>query len=278
MRRYACSRTSLLAAVAILVLAAASPAAGQSAVFAGAVVRDTLGHGLSGALITILGTNRSDTSDARGEFKFTNLAAGKRGIVIRRVGFQPMVDTVDLIDGRDVEREYVMDPVPVSLDSVRVVATNESHLSPQMSQFEDDRKWSPGGHFLTEQQIAANEQRAMQDILVSMMPGLHVFRPLPKERPTMEYLSSGRGNCNGPVFQCGASECPVLLYVNGAVRTDPAFDKDPHDWEDFNTMRATEIEAVEYFAGAATIPQRYNMTGNSCGVLVLWTREGPRKP
>src|SRR6185312_6859294 len=127
-----------VAARLIALVAIPSALAAQSATFAGAVVRDTLEHGISGAHITLIGAGRSDTSDAKGEFKFTNLPAGKIAVMIRRVGFQPMVDSVDLVEGKTVEREYVMDAAPVQLDSMRVTAA--PHLTATMSEFESHMK------------------------------------------------------------------------------------------------------------------------------------------
>ena len=95
---------------------APSRAEAQSAVFAGAVVRDTLSHGISGATISIPALKRTDTSDAAGEFKFSGLPSGRYAILIRRIGFKPMVDTVILVNGTSVEREYLMDVNVAQLD------------------------------------------------------------------------------------------------------------------------------------------------------------------
>lgn len=261
-------------------LAAALPAAlsAQTATFAGAVVRDTLEHGISGARITLLGAGRSDTSDAKGEFKFTNLPAGKIAVMVRRVGFSPMVDTVDLVNGKSVEREYVMDAAPVTLDSMRVVAQRQEHFSAALSQFQEHLKagkTSGSGHFITEDILAKNDSRALQDVISSYVPGLSVYQPYPRDRPSVEYLSSGRGGCSGPVFSCGGSNrCPVQLYINGLLR----FPSAGGDVPDLTVIETNEIAGVEYYAGGAQTPLEYNSTSNGCGVLVLWLREQIRKP
>jgi hypothetical protein len=97
------------------------------------------------------------------------------------------------------------------------------------------------------------------------------YRPDPKNRPTLEYLSSGRGQCAGPAFSCsGASSCPVTLYVNGVLYYAASMGTDVPDMARFPT---NEIEAVEFYAGGAQVPQQYNATASACGVLVLWMRE-----
>jgi hypothetical protein len=244
-------------------------AAAQTATFAGAVVRDTLEHGLPDATITFSGVNRTATTDAKGEFKITGLPAGRHAIMIRHIGFSSMVDTVNLVDGTNPEREYVMDPAPTFLDSVRVNATKIApRLSATMSQFEDHRK-TGFGHFVTADVLRKNDTRKLNDVLTSMVPGLTTYRPYPQTAPTLEYLSSGRGACAGPVFYCPAvAACPVNLYVNGVV-----YYNGNGDIPDIARFPTDEIEAVEYYAGASQVPQQYNASGNGCGVLVLWMRE-----
>lgn len=273
---------SLRANVACVMIAAAAlpftAAAAQTATFAGAVVRDTLEHGISGARITLLGAGRSDTTDSKGEFKFTNLPAGKIAVMIRRVGFSPMVDSVDLINGQSVEREYVMDVAPVALDSVRVLAQRQEHLSATMSMFEEHRKagmTSGAGHFITEEILAKNDARRLQDVLTSFIPGLKVYRPFPKQLPMLEYLSSGRGGSGG--FHT-ANECPVTLYVDGLLRFNPANGTTMDQFYDINQISTADIAGVEYYAGGASLPLQYNGTTNGCGVLVLWQRQQVHQP
>ena len=42
---------------------------------------------------------------------------------------------------------------------------------------------------------------------------------------------------------------------------------------DMNAFEGREFEAIEYYAGPSQTPPELNMTGNGCGVLVLWTRQ-----
>lgn len=41
---------------------------------------------------------------------------------------------------------------------------------------------------------------------------------------------------------------------------------------DVNTLQASQVEAVEYYAGAAQTPARYAGLGAHRGVMVIWTR------
>ena len=246
------------------VMSAVRPVVGQTAVFAGAVVRDTLSHGLSGATVAIPALKRSDTTDAQGEFKMTGLAAGRYAAVIRRIGFKPIVDTVVLVSGQSVEREYVLDPTAVELDSVRVSATKDAFVSPRLAQFEEDRKYAIGGHFLTDSVLRKYEDREFQDVLTSFIPGVRSF----SVRPGAEYLSSGRGtNCR--LSGC-LPVCPVTLWIDGVKFYDRAIGG---EIPDFKLLQIRDFAGAEYYAGGASVPLKYGGTGGGCGVLVLWHRE-----
>ncbi|MEO6877545.1 MAG: carboxypeptidase regulatory-like domain-containing protein, partial [Gemmatimonadaceae bacterium] len=261
-----------LLAVCSLIAAPVANAVGQSATLAGAVVRDTLSHGLPGALVAIPQLNRSDTSDATGEFKLIGLPSGRYVATIRRLGFLAMVDTIELINGTSVEREYVMDPTPAFLDSVRVsVAREPERLSARMSEFEAHRKLGYG-RYVTEAELRKNDNRKLNDVLSARIPGLVTFRSSPRTQPSAEWLSSGRGACAGPAFSCGGgAPCPVTLYYNGVLAY--ASGLPGQDVPDMARYPTYDLEAVEYYSGGASLPEQYNATSSGCGVLVLWARE-----
>ena len=243
----------------------------QLATFAGAVVRDTLSHGISGALVLIPALDRSETTDAAGEFKFAGVPSGRYSVLVRHLGFVAMVDTVQLTTGQSTEREYVMDATPALLDSVHVTADRAPEtMSPRMSQFEEHRKLG-FGHFVTEDELRKNDSRKLNDVLTARIPSLSTYRPYPRTQPAVEWLSSGRGACAGPVLRCPPNApCPVTLYVNGVLYFGAGASGDVPDVTRFQT---NDVEAVEYYAGGATVPQQYNATGSGCGLLLLWLRE-----
>ncbi|HEY4216546.1 MAG TPA: carboxypeptidase-like regulatory domain-containing protein [Gemmatimonadaceae bacterium] len=252
---------------AALVLLPVFHAAAQTATLSGAVVRDTLSHALAGATVLIPDLNRTATSDANGEFKITGLSAGRHAVLIRHIGFNSLVDTVIFVAGQSADREYVLDPTPTTLDSVRVNAAREpAHLTAGMSQFEDHRKLGLG-HFVTEAELRMNDSRKLNDVLTAKIPGLSTYRPYPKTEPEVEYLSSGRGQSG----ISGSSFCPVTLYVNSVLYF--AAGMRGSQIPDIARFATADLEGVEYYAGGAQVPEQYNATQAGCGVLVLWMRE-----
>jgi hypothetical protein len=41
-------------------------------------------------------------------------------------------------------------------------------------------------------------------------------------------------------------------------------------------IQASQIEGVEIYTGMGQIPAQYNKTSGGCGVMLIWTRDGPR--
>jgi hypothetical protein len=261
-------------AAGCLVALLGSGAAAQSGIVGGTVYRDTLYHQLTAVEITIPALNRRTVSNYAGDFRFTAVPAGKYAVQFRHVGFAPLTDTVVVADNAPVDREYIMAVQAVTLDSVRVTAPGEKHRSPGLTEFTERLKNHNGGYFMDETVLRKNDSRRLQDLLPSLFPGLRVFRPVPKSRPTFETLSSGRGTCNGPAFSCGAAgECPVALYVDGHVVFNPGTEKDPNFFPDYTSYATMNFAGVEYYPGGASIPPQYNATTNTCGVLLLWSRD-----
>lgn len=259
--------TGLVRALALILLASASAVA-QRPNFFGTVARDTLEHMIGGAEIRIPALDRATLSNYMGQFRFSNLPAGKYAITIRYVGFQPYADSIIVADGKFVERDYVLVEIPVNLDTMRTRAGQRQWRSPALNAFEERRRSNVGGYFLADSVFRANEGQKLSDVL-GRLPGL---MKVPIGSRT--YLASGRsmGNDGGPVFMSRRAQnvwCFVTLYVDG-VKLYQAPDASPPD---YNLLPTTEYSAAEYYGGAASVPAQFNATGSSCGVLLLWTRE-----
>ncbi|HWP38668.1 MAG TPA: carboxypeptidase regulatory-like domain-containing protein [Gemmatimonadales bacterium] len=63
--------------------------------------------------------------------------------------------------------------------------------------------------------------------------------------------------------------CPPLIFIDG-VYAGSANDVDVDGYFD-----GTWLDAVEAYAGAATVPPEFNRLGADCGVIVLWSRWTP---
>lgn len=244
---------------------------GQTAMLFGVVVRDSAGHEIPGAQLLLPGLSRSTTANYLGEYKFERLPAGRLAVVVRHVGFAPLYDTLEVREGARIDREFMLSEQATQLDSVQVTAMVRTHISPGLTEFEERRK-AGFGHFITDEELRKNDDHALLDVLVGKLPGIKSF-PISKHQ-NIFYIASGRKCAAGPaLLNCkpGLSYCPVTLYVDGVITYDasgPA--PEPPDIRQFDTRN---YAAVEYYAGGATTPLKYNATSSGCGVLLLWSRE-----
>lgn len=253
-----------------LLFAAAAQA--QTATLLGMVFRDTLGHELGAAEVLLPDLNRAATANYLGEFKFDKLPPGRHAIIIRHIGFSPLFDTVDVADGKRFQREFVLTEQATTLETVRVSAPERKHLSPALQEFEERRK-AGFGYFIAEDELRKNDDRPLINVIVGNIPALSLFQSSSKGTIPVEYVSSGRKCGAGPaILGClgGVGKCPPTLYVDGVLTFDAM-----HGQEIPNLSRTSprEYAAIEFYAGGATTPARYNATASGCGVLLLWTRE-----
>jgi hypothetical protein len=247
-----------------LTLALALPvgAGAQTATLTGTVVRDSAGHEVREAQITLPELNRSATTNYRGEFRFDRLPPGRYVVVVRHIGFKPLIDTVALTNGANVDRELILTEAAVTLDSVRVTAPEKKYLSPGLQAFEERRRLGAGGHFITEDELRKSDSRTMTNV-IRPLPGLRIICAkaiTPQHRPGECWAVSGRSNGRLAIL---GGDCPVDIYLNGIIVND-------NDLEKFSVA---EFAGIEYYAGGASIPIQYNRTGANCGVMLFWTRE-----
>lgn len=61
--------------------------------------------------------------------------------------------------------------------------------------------------------------------------------------------------------------CTAHVYVDRVL-----MNRGKGDAFDVNTIAPDQVEAMEWYAGAASTPLQYASLNSDCGVLVIWTR------
>ena len=79
------------------------------------------------------------------------------------------------------------------------------------------------------------------------------------------YIGSSRGAQS--TLRAGRNRpCPAEIILDGVVMLEGT------ETQVNTAIQPSEIAAVEWYSGAAEVPQKYNRTKNACAVLVIWTR------
>jgi hypothetical protein len=229
----------------------------------GSVLRDTLRNAVPGSEITLPGLKKSARSNLFGDFRIDGVPPGKHAITIRHVGFEPLIDSVEVRAGQAFEADFILSERVVQLDSQRVVAAPNAG-EPNLREFEERRKLGLG-HFIDKDELRKIEGgRSLIHYLAGHIPGLSVYRPDPRNRQLDYYLSSGRGmtvsNQNG--------NCAVSIWMDGVPFILPT---DIQSTPDISNLNAEDYSAIEYYP-ASMVPPEYNKTHSGCGVLLFWRR------
>ena len=268
-------RKWMLLTFALVVGAGELRAQSGRAVLSG-IVLDDKAKPIDGAEVMLSQAGLRTLSNERGEFRFADLSPGSFDVVVRRIGYRELTETVNVPED-GVQRDFFMHPVP-TLDTIAVSA------SFAIPDFEENRRIGLG-KFLTRAQLEKMEERKMAEILAEV--GARTVRQGPRAwvaggrapRPSAmgkckqlegrEVRMSSDGSARPGYPGCG---CFALVYLNGA----PLYNgKAGSLVPDVNFIVPASIEAIEYYKGPAQTPLKYSTLDSECGVLVLHTRRTP---
>lgn len=231
----------------LLMLLAATPAVGQqgAATLTVTVLSGATSRPLQGARVSVQGLGLQGTTDAAGRVRLRGLAAGSRTVSVQFLGFSPVQTSVMLPLEGALDLAVELEPRPVQLAELRVRAKRPSIL---YSNGFYTRKRDGSGTFLTRQEIQRTRPRHLSDVL-RRLPGVELT---PLAGGTAR--ASMRGNSN--------RNCPIQYYLDGVLT----------GFFNADDVAPDDVEGVEIYRGAASIPPQFNRGTALCGVVVIWTR------
>lgn len=236
---------------------AAAQQAAPASTFGGirGMIRDSTGQGLAGVQITIQGASFLAETDLDGKFELGKIRPGMLSLRFRRLGFQP--DTVDLLvlAGTVVPLDVTLARVAVTLTPV--VVRGRTELTGWRQGFYQ-RKDVGNGHFFTREDIEKRNPSLMTDMF-RVIPGVTI--------------QPSQGIIRNQLRFRGSRGCAPLTWLDGSPLGAGEFDID--------ALSPGSIEAFEVYTGS-TAPPRFAVAPGigprTCGVIVIWSREGQRRP
>lgn len=255
---------------ALLTLAFAPAALGaQDAVFRGRVLVDGTDAPLAGATVSIDALRLSTVSDSLGRFRMPAVSPGIRTVTVKHLGFAPVTTRFNFGRRDSIDVDVLLTSTAQPLPSVDVKTA--PHLAPKMAEFEG-RRAEGFGRFLTQKDIEKRETWALANILRTL-PGLDI-----KGTGRDQYVYAGRMTVAGGSLAMGGARstpngppsCPAAVVVDG-VMVYGAGDENEAKFN-INSVEPTTLAGIEYYAGPATMPPKYNATRHTCGLLILWTK------
>ena len=237
--------------VGLLVLGAGSVHAQRGALHG--VVIDSSRAPVAGAEVTIAALGLVTRTDSLGRLTFATLPQGSIDITIRHIGYHAQYDRVVITAAPYDSVLFTLAEQPVSLEQMDV-SSSERH--PFFQGF--DQRYRRGiGTFITREQIDARNTMVPSD-LFRTLPAVRLVRAgsgMGVRFPSNQMVrGGGRGSNN---------LCIPMVWVDGQKLPGMEIDD----------LRATDIEAIEVYRGAATTPPQFAAAGLAqCGAVVVWTR------
>lgn len=244
----------VLAALAGVALSALRPVAGQERPTVALTVIVSDGESVvASAEVRLRVLGRVVVTDASGRARLQDLTPGPHILEIRRLGFRPDTSEV-LVVPADTFVRIVLQPNAQQLAAVSVVGRGEG-FDKNLTEMLD--RWMSGQYrrssFISRAELEERNSLLLSDAL-RRTPGLRLERG----RDGNLRAVSTRTPVRIRGSRCGS----MNLYLNGVRTTETILDRYP----------ITEIAGIEIYSSNATAPTQYNVTGEDCGVLLLWTK------
>lgn len=218
------------------------------------VVKDSAGKVITGVEVVAMRAGVAARTDTAGRFLVAALPPGATDLSLRRIAYEPVVVSVDILESDTTDVEIRLGTLPHSLPTI--VVNDRVDRGRVLAEFEAHRK-TGAGHFITRAQIEKRHPQLLSD-MVRTVPGASMI------------LVNGRSVLR---FARSHTSCPPQYFLDGLRVT--AFNIDD--------VPPGDVEAVELYPGPAGLPPEFNelygMT--ACGTVAIWTRipgTAPAKP
>ena len=179
-----------------------------------------------------------------------HLVWGSNLIEIRCIGYAPMhVELWTARDSVDLNAEIALTPLAIMMSEIVVEGERTVYHFGRSREFV--RRSRTGlGHYITRQDIEKRRPLMVSDLLWRV-PGVLVS-------PIASGSSIRIRGCEPALFLDG-----ILLNPVRALPLETNID---------DMVGADDIEGIEVYKGAATTPAQFNLGGQGCGAIAIWTR------
>lgn len=219
------------------------------AVVMGIVRNDSSGAPMPGVEVLLHGTDRRAETGRDGRYLLDRLPAGRRTVIVRRIGFLPVHTEVFLADRDTVRLHVLLHPSVAVLPEVDVAGRAMRGVGIGREAFAE-RRSRGGGLFFDSTDMRRNEHRTLGDMARGRI-GLHV--------PPTRYGG-------GIIYNTRRSPpCALFTYYDGV----------PRGVVDTREFPVSSLESAEIYHSVAGMPQEYGGPNASCGIILLWSRRGP---
>ena len=240
-------------------------AGAQSASLRGRVLTDSTEVPVAGVTVAIDALKLHAVSDSAGGYALIGIQPGIHTVTVRKVGFEPITTQLAFTAGTSIEADLMVTASAQALPGVKVETKPEVHG--KLAEFEERRLAGNGGRYLTQADLEKHAFANTGDAL-RMLPGIDI------RRKGSELIAVAGRMAVPACAMCGGGQgppppCPAAVAIDGAFVYQGNDGEKPFN---LNQIIPSSIAGVEYYAGGASMPVKYNATRASCGLLLIWTK------
>ena len=220
---------------------------------------------IASAAVFVKGARDSALTDASGKFVLHNLPSGTRSLVVRSVGFEPVVRAVELTN-----RGPVNVTVPFNATALPVLApvvVTAQYIQGLKKVGFEDRKRSGMGTFWEPPYIEKQQAYEFHD-LFGTFPGLKIDYNEQGQASLM--ATKGQYACIGTNPQgqstVGSNCGPCVAYV---IDGHPFLESEEGELDEY--VRPVDVGAIEIYQ-ENEVPRSLAGTHNDCINIVIWTK------
>lgn len=239
----------------------AQPRGNQKGTVMVRVEDDSTAAVLKGARVRVVGGEEAASwlTGDDGTARLRNVPAGERVVQASMAGYAMRGVTVEVLPGgtRSVVIELAPQVEEVMLEGLNVTSWGRSVVLRGNGFYERKENWN--GSFLTRDDVLQRHPARLPDVF-RQVRGFTVARAASREILTATRRQSRSGFC------------PPRVYLNGVRIPGSSSDVLAH----LNNIPPNEVEGVEAYPSASSIPPQYSAADSGCGLILIWTRSTRR--
>jgi len=219
-------------------------------------VSDTALVPIHAAFVSIPGTAIRIGTGPNGRFRIANVPAGQYLIIVKRVGYHPISGIIDVPAADTLRLAYTMEQAAVN--TLDPVVVTEKATTLRMRGFEE-RKKSGVGQFMDQAEIERRNSAYATELFRKF---LSVTVAPSHTTSTTEYYALSKREGGDP----NVGACPMRVYLDQVPLPTP-----------FNLdllPSPKNLAGIEVYSGPATIPPQFAGLNTTCGVILVWTKDG----
>lgn len=221
------------------------------------LVVDSAGTPVRDAMVEVAGARSRARTNGSGVARIEGIPPGNRLVYASRLGFGAARVPVEFRPGESTRSTITLRTETVTLATVQVVVGRNTAGLARRGYYDRQRRGL--GAYMDGDRI--DELRPVRT--VDLFRRMRGFQLVYDRRGYID-LQISRGMAS---MQLG---CRPLIFLDGMLipaRTSPNEDA-------LSAINPESLAGIEAYAGPASIPAEYNLTGSACGVVLLWTRVG----